>query len=53
MTAEWKCSKCGVTNRRLVPPGVTHLEDRCVTCKTRHTLEEGTRPVFWKAAPKS
>jgi len=53
MTAEWKCSKCGATNRKLVPEGKTEIQDRCVTCGTRHTVREEERPVFWQATAKS
>jgi len=48
-TAEWKCTKCGVTNRKLVAPGATTVKDRCVTCGTRHDVRVGERPVFWEA----
>jgi hypothetical protein len=48
-TAEWKCTTCGVTNRKLVTEGQTTAQDRCVTCKTPHTLRAGPRPVFWEA----
>jgi hypothetical protein len=48
-TAEWKCTKCGVTNRKLVPAGQTTAKDRCVTCHTRHELHAGPRPTFWEA----
>ena len=48
-TAEWKCTKCGVTNRKLVPPGATALQDRCVTCGTPHQVQVGARPAFWEA----
>jgi DNA-directed RNA polymerase subunit RPC12/RpoP len=48
-TAEWKCTKCGATNRKLVPADQTTVQDRCVTCHTRHEVSAGTRPVFWEA----
>jgi len=51
-TAEWKCTQCGVTNRKLVAPGMSRVEDRCVTCRTRHLVEAGERPVFWSATRK-
>jgi len=51
-TAEWICTRCGSTNRRLVPMGVTQAEDVCLTCHTRHVIEADTRPVRWLARPK-
>jgi hypothetical protein len=50
VTAEWQCTRCGSTNRKLVPAGATTATDRCVTCKTRHTLHPGATPVRWEAA---
>jgi hypothetical protein len=52
-TAEWKCTKCGVTNRKLLPDGVTSAPDRCVTCKTPHVVTRAERPVFWEATVKA
>ncbi len=51
-TAEWNCTKCGATNRRLVEDHASHAEDRCVTCHKRHTLQKGPRPVRWEAKAK-
>jgi hypothetical protein len=51
VTAEWICTRCGVTNRKLLPPGVTRTEDACVTCRTKHTIEADERPVRWRARP--
>src|SRR2546422_7986684 len=52
-TAEWICTRCGSTNRVLVPDGATHATDECVTCHTRHALEADARPVRWRArAPR-
>lgn len=48
-TAEWKCTKCGVTNRKLVPPGEASIRDKCVTCGARHQVRPGERPAFWEA----
>lgn len=48
-TAEWLCTACGATNRKLVPDDATRAEDRCVTCHTRHVLQEDPRPVRWVA----
>lgn len=51
-TAEWICTRCGSTNRKLVPDRSTRAVDECVTCHTRHELEAGARPVRWRARPK-
>lgn len=48
-TAEWQCTSCGSTNRRLVPARARQATDRCVTCATRHELRPGTTPVRWDA----
>jgi len=53
VTAEWICTRCGSTNRRLVPAGVTRAEDVCVQCHTRHQIEADDRPVRWLARAKS
>jgi hypothetical protein len=50
-TAEWICTRCGSTNRRLVPEGALRAQDRCVTCRAVHEIEAGTRPVRWQARP--
>jgi DNA-directed RNA polymerase subunit RPC12/RpoP len=52
-TAEWLCTSCGVTNRRLVNDNETRAEDRCMTCKKKHVVEEDDRPVRWRAKAKS
>ena len=52
-TAEWQCTACDATNRRLVPDTATSDTDRCVTCHTAHIIEIGERPVRWKASPAS
>jgi hypothetical protein len=49
ITAEWNCTRCGVTNRKLVPEDTTRTTDRCVTCRTRHIIEPSERPVRWTA----
>ena len=53
-TAEWICTRCGSTNRKLVADGATHAEDECVTCHTKHEIEADPRyPVtadFMRAA---
>src|SRR5947208_2546775 len=50
-TAEWICTRCGSTNRKLVPAGAGRAADECVTCHTRHDLEPEERPVRWRARP--
>ena len=52
LTAEWKCTKCEVTNRTLVDPGATVVRDRCVTCRTPHEVRPGPRPTFWHATAR-
>jgi DNA-directed RNA polymerase subunit RPC12/RpoP len=49
-TAEWKCTRCGATNRKLVTADTTEALDRCVTCRTRHVIRPDPRPAFWQAA---
>ncbi len=48
-TAEWNCTRCGATNRKLVALSTRQTNDRCVTCHTRHVVEPDRRPVRWKA----
>lgn len=48
-TAEWQCTRCGTTNRRLVTPGETEARDRCVHCRLRHVVQRGETPVRWRA----
>ncbi len=48
-TAEWLCTRCGATNRKLVPSRTTLAGDRCVTCHTAHLIEADSRPVRWTA----
>ena len=50
-TAEWICTRCGSTNRRLVPDGARRAVDESLTCHTRHDLEVDPRPVRWRARP--
>jgi hypothetical protein len=50
-TAEWLCTRCGVTNRRLVEPGAATAPDRCLHCKAAHTVRRGATPVRWDAEP--
>jgi hypothetical protein len=49
VTAEWNCTRCGTTNRKLVPAGTTHARDRCGHCGAWHAIEPGLRPVRWTA----
>ena len=51
-TAEWLCTRCGSTNRRLVASGTERVADRCNHCGTRHVVEPGPRPVRWEARLK-
>lgn len=48
-TAEWICTRCGATNRKLVAVGTARIEDRCVTCRAEHVVEPDERPVRWNA----
>jgi DNA-directed RNA polymerase subunit RPC12/RpoP len=48
-TAEWICTRCGATNRKLVPISTTRTADRCVTCHAKHVVEPDDRPVRWNA----
>ncbi len=50
VTAEWNCTRCGSTNRRLVPADTTETEDRCVHCGRRHLVRPNDRPVRWDAS---
>jgi hypothetical protein len=49
ITAEWICTRCGSTNRRLVAAAAVEATDRCVTCHLPHVLHRGERPVRWRA----
>jgi DNA-directed RNA polymerase subunit RPC12/RpoP len=49
LTAEWNCTRCGTTNRKLVPLTDERTSDRCAHCSTRHTVEQDTRRVRWLA----
>jgi DNA-directed RNA polymerase subunit RPC12/RpoP len=50
-TAEWICTRCGSTNRKLVSADATHADDTCLHCHMRHEIEADTRPVRWKSRP--
>jgi hypothetical protein len=49
VTAEWLCTRCGVTNRKLVPAGTREVRDRCLHCGRRHVVRPEERPVRWHA----
>lgn len=49
LTAEWICTRCGSTNRRLVPASAGSAEDKCVSCHAKHLLAKDPRPVRWTA----
>ena len=51
ITAEWICTRCGATNRKLLPAGVTRAADECYTCHAAHAIEATERPVRWTAQP--
>ena len=51
-TAEWWCPACGTTNRKLVTDQVSRVEDRCLSCRRKHVIEEDSRPVRWRATAK-
>jgi hypothetical protein len=53
ITAEWICTRCGSTNRRLVPATAARAEDECLQCHTAHEIHRDARPVRWRAQPKS
>jgi hypothetical protein len=48
-TAEWICTRCGATNRKLVLRGTKQVTDRCISCHTEHVVFPDDRPVRWKA----
>jgi hypothetical protein len=49
ITAEWQCTRCGTTNRKLVPEQAQEAKDKCVSCHQKHTLSRDARPVRWNA----
>jgi DNA-directed RNA polymerase subunit RPC12/RpoP len=49
VTAEWLCTRCGTTNRKLVSSDTTRTVDRCVTCHAKHEVTPNDRPVRWEA----
>lgn len=48
-TAEWLCTRCGATNRKLLAPTLVTGADRCVHCRLKHTIARGDTPVRWDA----
>lgn len=48
-TAEWICTRCGVTNRKLVMVSHHEIIDRCLHCGLKHRVTEDERPVRWRA----
>jgi DNA-directed RNA polymerase subunit RPC12/RpoP len=48
-TAEWICTRCGSTNRILVPWDARETDDECLHCGARHHVARGQRPVRWEA----
>ena len=49
VTAEWQCTRCAATNRKFVAQGSERINDRCVSCRAKHEVTPGTRPVRWNA----
>lgn len=49
VTAEWQCTQCDTTNRKLLPRGTTTAEDRCMHCGRTHQVTRGESPVRWNA----
>ena len=47
VTAEWNCTRCGSTNRKLVPADASRTRDRCNHCRAWHLVDD--RPVRWNA----
>ena len=48
-TAEWICTRCGVTNRKLVDLPLRTTLDRCVHCGLKHRVTQQESPVRWRA----
>jgi hypothetical protein len=49
VTAEWQCTRCGSTNRKLVKQNETEAADQCVSCHQKHIINPSPRPVRWAA----
>lgn len=50
-TAEWICTRCGSTNRRLVDAAAARATDTCYSCHAKHEITVEARPVRWQARP--
>jgi DNA-directed RNA polymerase subunit RPC12/RpoP len=48
-TAEWICTRCGTTNRKLLAATTSTAKDRCGHCRIAHIIEPGARPVRWES----
>jgi DNA-directed RNA polymerase subunit RPC12/RpoP len=48
-TAEWLCTRCGTSNRRLVAEDTDKAVDRCQHCGARHVIRPGARRVRWES----
>lgn len=51
-SAEWQCTRCNVTNRRLVPVGAAQAVDQCLHCHLEHVIRRDASPVRWTAEAK-
>jgi DNA-directed RNA polymerase subunit RPC12/RpoP len=49
VTAEWLCTRCGTSNRKLVMDEADRAVDRCQHCGARHVIRPGLRPVRWES----
>ena len=49
LTAEWLCTRCGVTNRKLVVAATREIMDSCIHCGLRHVVRPDVTPVRWRA----
>ena len=49
LTAEWNCTRCGTTNRKLVPLTDERTTDRCTHCRHPAHHRAGYRRVRWAA----
>lgn len=49
LTAEWQCTRCDATNRRLLPLRSRQGKDVCVHCHLKHRITKGDTPVRWMA----
>lgn len=49
VTAEWQCTRCDSTNRKLVDADAKEIADRCVSCHLKHVVTPNSRPVRWTA----